>query len=212
MSDIPAPVVYPVDTESELPREPITVPVAGYANNRWGIVMLILTEATFFAAMIASYYYLRAQSPTWPPFGISKPDVLLPAVGAAVLVISSFTMFWGENSIRNGKRERLAPSLIVSFILGAIFMVIQIYEFTQVDFSPNGNIYGSLFFTIEGFHAAHVVVGLILILSTLIATLLGHFSKERHAAVQNVNLYWHFVDALWLFLIFPTMHLSPYVY
>ena len=70
--------------------------------------------------------------------------------------------------------------------------------------------FGSLFYTITGFHGAHVVVGLVILTVVLVRSARGHFSAARHHAVENAALYWHFVDAVWL-AVFTTLYLTPYL-
>jgi heme/copper-type cytochrome/quinol oxidase subunit 3 len=70
--------------------------------------------------------------------------------------------------------------------------------------------YGSLFYTITGFHGAHVMVGLLMLVVVLIRSMRGHFSRARHEAITNVALYWHFVDLVWL-AVFTTLYLTPHM-
>ncbi len=176
----------------------------------WGMVAFLATEATLFACLVSSYFYLRSLSPRWPPEGIALPELRLPLIGTAVLVGSSLPMHWADCGIRQGDQWRLRLGLALSFALGAIFIGIQAVEYSRKDFQLQSNVYGSLFFTITGFHGLHVLGGLLINLYTQLRAWLGHFNERRHLAVQNAALYWHFVDAVWVVLILPTIYLSPY--
>jgi heme/copper-type cytochrome/quinol oxidase subunit 3 len=78
-----------------------------------------------------------------------------------------------------------------------------------MEFTPRTNVYGSLFYTITGFHSAHVLVGLALSLWTQARAWTGAFDEHRHVTVQNFTMYWHFVDVVWIF-VFLTIYISPH--
>jgi len=117
-------------------------------------------------------------------------------------------MWWAEAGIRSGERVRLARGLLITLILGAIFLSVQVVEYRGLPFSPGTDAHGSLFYVITGFHSAHVAVGLIMIAVVLLRTWLGHFSLGRHLGVTVTSWYWHFVDIVWL-AVFTTLYLSP---
>jgi heme/copper-type cytochrome/quinol oxidase subunit 3 len=178
----------------------------------WGMVLLVATEAMLFAGLIASYFYLRFQNGTvWPPGGIDKPTLELPLIMCAILWSSSIPVHIAENGIKNGNQGRLRWGLLGGFVLGLIFLFLTVgIEWPEVlhEVTPTTNVYGSLFFTITGFHASHVAVGLIFSIWTQIRAWKGAFSKDRHLTVQNFALYWHFVDAVWV-AVFLTIYISP---
>jgi heme/copper-type cytochrome/quinol oxidase subunit 3 len=193
-------------TVATLPSEVSGARAVGW----WGMVLLITTEATLFACLLFSYFYLAVSNPVWPLGGIQPPDLLLPGSGTVVLLSSSAPMAWAEAGIRRGQQGRLRLGMALSFLLGAVFLGIQAVEYSHKPFTPQTNAYGSLFFTITGFHGAHVFVGLLMSAVTQLRAWLGHFSASRFLAVQNSALYWHFVDAVWIF-IFASLYLSPHV-
>jgi heme/copper-type cytochrome/quinol oxidase subunit 3 len=176
------------------------------------MVWLIATEATLFGILLSSYFYLRFRSGSvWPPDGISDPDLALPLVMSAILWSSSLPVHIADRAIRRGRQSLLRYGLLVGFLLGLTFIVLQfVVEYPKVllEFSPRTNVYGSLFFTITGFHGAHVVVGLVFSLWTQVRAWTGAFDENRHVTVQNFTMYWHFVDIVWIFVL-ATLYLSP---
>lgn len=196
----------PAMDASSLPVESTGLRATGW----WGMVVLIVTEATLFAALLSSYFYLRSGASQWPPAGIAKPEFLLAGPGTAILLSSSVTMIWAEMAIRRGNQRSLRLGMAISFVLGLIFLAIQGTEYARADFSPRTDAYGSLFFTITGIHGLHVAIGLCMLAIIQLRAWLGHFTAERHLAVQNVSLYWHFVDAVWIF-VFASLYISPRV-
>jgi heme/copper-type cytochrome/quinol oxidase subunit 3 len=174
------------------------------------MVILILNEAVIFASLLASYFYLRFNSVLWPPQGVKLPELTLSSINTIILLSSSFVMQWAVNSIRQGDVGRLRIGLAVAFVMGAIFLGIQIYEYTQLEFMPQDHAYGSLFWGITGLHATHVLMGLLMNAYVQVRAAYGHFGSDRFQGVENVTLYWHFVDVVWIF-IFSALFLSPYL-
>lgn len=178
----------------------------------WGMVWLIFTEATLFATLIFSYFFLRFRSgPVWPPDGIARPDLVLPLIMSAILWSSSVPVHLADRGIRQGGQVRLRGGLAAGFILGAVFLGMQLgveYPEKLAEFTPTTNAYGSLFFTLTGFHGLHVAAGLLISLWTQARAWLGAFDGERHLTVQLFAMYWHFVDVVWLFVLL-TLYVSP---
>jgi heme/copper-type cytochrome/quinol oxidase subunit 3 len=174
----------------------------------WGMMLLIATEASLFAYLLFSYFYLgsMAQGP-WPPEGPPSLKLVLP--NTLLLLISSGTMYWAESGIKQGDRGRLRLGLLLTLVLGIVFLVIQGIEYSNKHITITTSAYGSLFFTITGFHGAHVAAGLIMIAVVAVRAFLGHFDLRRHEAVTNVSWYWHFVDAVWL-SVFTSLYLIPH--
>ncbi len=198
----------------ELPMHPVGLS-GGRTTGFWGMVMLIFTEAMLFAVLLFSYLYLRFQdSPVWPPPGIPKPDLFLVSIMTPILLLSSGPMHWADTGIRQGNVWRLRLGLFVTFLMGSTFLALQVVEYHTIlteEFTPRTHAYGSLFFTITGFHGAHVAGGLLMNLWLQVYAWRGRFTAHRHLAVENVALYWHFVDAVWVFIL-GTLYLSPYVW
>lgn len=171
-----------------------------------GMMLFIASEVMFFAALFAAYFNAKATLPVFPPEGYG--DVLraipIPLVATVILLLSSLTMQWGTSRIRKGDRTGLNRAVAVTLALGIIFLGIQLYDYyeliTHEQFGIDSGVYGTLFYTMTGFHGAHVlggVIGLAVILSRGVA---GQFSRRHHVAVEAVHYYWHFVDVVWVFL------------
>lgn len=176
----------------------------------WGMALLCATEGTLFACLIASYFYLAVGSRRWPPPGIEVPKLLLPGMMTACLVLSSAVLHWAERGIRQGQRGRLTAALAGSIMLGAAFLALQAREYADKlkHFRPQEHAYASLFYTITGFHGAHVAAGVLLLSYTLLRAARGHFTARDHVGVSVTALYWHFVDVVWLVIVI-SLYLSP---
>jgi heme/copper-type cytochrome/quinol oxidase subunit 3 len=179
-----------------------------YAVGAWGMMLAIATEAALFAYLLFSYFYLASMAHgPWPPHG--APELRLALPNTVILLLSSATMWWAESGIRRGAQGRLRWGLLLTFVLGAIFLGIQGVEYGSQHFTLRTDAYGSLFYTITGFHGAHVFAGLLMNGVVQARAWLGHFTAERHLAVTNVAWYWHFVDVVWL-AVFTSLYLSPH--
>jgi cytochrome c oxidase subunit 3 len=109
-------------------------------------------------------------------------------------------MQWGTRRIAAGDPAGLRRGLAITIALGAVFLVIQAYEFATNGFGISDGIFGSTFYILTGFHGAHVLAGLLLISAVANRARLGLISAERHTAVEAVGYYWHFVDVVWVCL------------
>jgi heme/copper-type cytochrome/quinol oxidase subunit 3 len=179
----------------------------------WGMALLIATEATLFALLIASYWYLRFRAgPVWPPHGIEKPALGLPLIMSVILWSSSIPAHIADRGIQKGSQVRLRLGLMLSWMLGATFLLLQIfaeYPHSLTVNPPSSGSYGTLFFSITGLHGAHVAVGLLISLWVQARAWQGAFDEHRHVSVQNFVMYWHFVDTVWVFVL-ATIYLSPH--
>jgi len=175
----------------------------------YGMIFFIASEAVFFANLIASYLYLRVRAGVWPPApftGKVHLDAGLSAINTVVLLSSSFPMHWAARSITKGNKRNLTRGLLLTAVLGAIFLSGQLFEYTHSDFGPGTGIFGSTFFTLTGFHGAHVTAGVLFLLVCFWRSTRGDFTKENHFAVSAVEMYWHFVDAVWI-VLFTVLYL-----
>ena len=175
----------------------------------WGVWTLIVTESALFGYLLFSYYYLILQTPEhWPPEG--KPRLFWSSLNTVILLSSSVFVWAGERFLRRRRRPLSLVALAVAIVLGAIFIGIQLMEWRDKGYGIASNLYGSLYYTITGFHLIHVAVGLVILSLLLLWTALGYFDEKRYATLTIGSLYWHFVDVVWLF-IFSTFFLVPYL-
>jgi cytochrome c oxidase subunit III len=181
-------------------------------NGWWGMLLFIATEATIFGVLFATYFYLRFKNmPQWPPDGIKQPTLGLPLLMSAFLLTSSIPMHVAELGVKKGKEAWLKGGLAVSFLLGAGFLVIMLgleYPEKLKEFTAQTDVYGSLFFLITGLHGSHVFVGLVMNAWAQVKAARGRFDPNHHLTILNVAVYWHFVDAIWIF-VFLTLYFSP---
>jgi cytochrome c oxidase subunit III len=178
-----------------------------FNSGMWAIIMFVGSELMFFAALFTTYFFLRGKIPAWEPIFGEKPSWQgLPLVNTIELVSSSVTMQLAVSAIKKGDRRRMILWLIPTLILGAAFLTGQAYEYTRLGFLPRDGIFAAVFFTLTGFHGAHVTGGVVFIAICLYRGLRGQFTANRHLAVEAASIYWHFVDVVWIGL-FTTIYI-----
>jgi heme/copper-type cytochrome/quinol oxidase subunit 3 len=182
----------------------------GYGTGFWGMVCVIATESFVFLALLSAYFFLRASSRSWPQGGIRVPDLSPIWIFSLVLLASSLPIFGAESAIRHGRVRALQVGLLVSFLMGSAFLANEGWEWAHLDFSWTKNAYASIFYVVTGLHGAHVLVGLAMNAQVQAKAALGKLSADRHVSMQVFGLYWHFVDAVWIF-VFSSLYLSVHL-
>jgi heme/copper-type cytochrome/quinol oxidase subunit 3 len=206
------------------------------------IWLFLATEVMFFTGLIGTYIVLRAGSPPtaysnlYPPatdltlvlktkpetFAWPKPfdpatnplSVDLTAANTLLLIASSLTMIIGLSAAQRDQKRKAALFITATALLGALFLVVQAYEYNQLlfvhhypagvsasgHFTPDVSLFASCFYTMTGFHGAHVAGGVIAISLLAIRSWFGAYSSTNYASVEILSLYWHFVDLVWMIL------------
>ncbi|WP_025596562.1 cytochrome c oxidase subunit I [Burkholderia sp. WSM2230] len=192
-------------------REQDALPVGSageHSGGWWGVLALVVTEASLFGYLLFSYFYSQSQTRlAWPPEGM--PKIGVGGMSTSVLILSSVFAWLSERAVRKSRRWLALTWMIVAIVLGCLFVGIQLKEWHDHPYGVTAHLYGSLYFTITGFHLAHVLVGLVILVLLALWIALGYFDKERNAPMRIGGLYWHFVDVIWLF-IFTALYVTPF--
>ena len=167
----------------------------------YGVYCLILTEASLFVAFFASYYFLGVNKYRW---AIDKPPAMTKAfIMLAILISSSLVVMWGERMVKQGKYGRARGAVIVTILMGLVFLAVQSFEYKAhwATLTPFTDSYGSIFYTITTFHAAHVIMGILMLCYLAVLPQYGPSKYPPHRPYRVVSLYWHFVDVIWIFVV-----------
>jgi len=177
-----------------------------------GMLMMLFfigSEIMLFASFFAAYFFARFNiaDNEWPPLNQNGEPfhlpVVLTGVNTAVLVFSSFTLHWAEHSLKKGNRKNLERGMIVTMLLGAAFLIVQLNEYWHLGFTPSDTAFGSTFYALTGLHGVHVAFGLTLLLVMYIRiTKAKDFSPRWAPPLAGASAYWHFVDVVWVILFF----------
>jgi cytochrome c oxidase subunit 3 len=180
---------------------------AGMPTPLLGMLLFIASEVMFFGGLFAAYFNARAtHAGEWHPPPGGHLDPVLAGVLTAILVSSSFTMQFGVWAIRRGAQRAMRMWTAITLGLGVLFLVGQLYDYSVVGFGISDGIFGTTFYTLTGFHGAHVFGGVVGLTILLARGLQGQFSAQNHVAVEAVSMYWHFVDVVWIAL-FTTIYI-----
>ncbi len=180
----------------------------GVDSQKLGIWTLLGSEVVFFSSLIVTYIVFRDKSVTGP-YPREALDVPLTAFNTFVLICSSLTMVSALAAIQRGQAATMRRWLIATVLLGLTFLGGQAVEFTMLalhGLSLSSNLFGATFFTLTGFHGAHVFAGVVWISFVLARAFRGGITQDNHIAVELVGLYWHFVDLVWI-IIFTVVYL-----
>lgn len=175
----------------------------------WGAMTLILTEAVLFGYLLFSYAFL-ALHPGGGWEAVEPPSFRLSGPNTALLLASSGVVHLGGRALRRGRPRRAAGWLALGAAMGAAFLGVQGLEWAEKPFGLDTHAYGSLYFVITGFHGAHVLAGLLMLIPAALWCLLGRVDGRRDAPVAVATAYWHFVDAVWV-AVFATLYVSPHL-
>ena len=167
----------------------------------FGVVLFLVAESMIFLGLFAALVIYRTVLPVWPPEGTPERELILPAVNTIILISSSFVMHKGQEEIKKNNVAGLRLWFGITAAMGAIFLVGQVYEYGHLEFGLTTNLFASSFYALTGFHGLHVTVGLLLILAVLFRSRQSqHYSSDNHFGVEAAELYWHFVDVVWVIL------------
>lgn len=159
----------------------------------------LASELMFFGGLFASYFTIRADTPVWPPEGVEL-EVVRDLIFTVILVASSFTMQLGTHHLEKGDRRRARRWTVITLVLGFVFLGNQVLEWYELPFTGTTHAYGSLFFSMTGFHGLHVLLGLAVMIG-LLGRIAGPGPDPGDGpAAQVITFYWHFVDVVWVVL------------
>jgi cytochrome c oxidase subunit 3 len=175
-----------------------------------GTIVWLASELMFFAGLFAMYFTARARATDgWPP-APTELDVPYALVFTLILVASSVTCQFGVFAAESGNVYGLRRWFTITFVMGLAFVLGQANEYhtlvTHHETTISSSTFGSVFFLTTGFHALHVIGGLVAFIFVLIRSTMGRFTPAQATAAIVVSYYWHFVDVVWVGL-FATIYL-----
>jgi cytochrome c oxidase subunit III len=167
----------------------------------FGLIVFLGAESMIFAGLFIAYLTFRVVTPTWPPEGTPELDLLLPGINTLILISSSFVIHQADVAVKKNNLAGLRVWFSATVVMGAVFLLGQLYEYSNLEFGLKTNLFASTFYVLTGFHGLHVFVGLCLMLAVLWRSRQpGRYSSEHHFGVEAAELYWHFVDVVWIIL------------
>jgi cytochrome c oxidase subunit 3 len=189
-----------------------------------GMWIFLITEVMFFGGMFLAYTVYRRVYPDVFAIASGSLDVYIGAANTVVLLCSSLTMVLAVRAAQLGKSKAIVLFLILTLILGGVFLGVKAYEWDQKfvehhipgssfhfegiapDQQGHAQLFFSLYFAMTGLHALHMVIGAGMLIYLIVHARKGRYTTEYNTPVDLIGLYWHFVDVIWIFL-FPLLYL-----
>jgi NADH dehydrogenase len=172
----------------------------GVSLPKFGMWVFLASEVMFFTGLIGGYIVVRNAMPTWP----HPTDLNLGLVASMtfILIMSSMTLVLGLSGVQAGKQGKFKLFLGLTILFGAVFVGLQAVEWNHFlhHHLPKDDKFWAFFYTLTGFHGAHVSLGVIALIAIFVQALRGKYSAAKHNAVEVTGLYWHFVDLVWIIL------------
>lgn len=171
-----------------------------------GMVLFIIREIFFFLSFFWSFFHSSLNSTLelggiWPPIGIERINAFqVPLLNTVILLGSGISVTWCHQRLLNKDLGGAKNSLIITWLLGGYFLILQGMEYNIAIFSFRDSVFGSVFYIATGFHGFHVVVGRLFLFVIWLRMLKVHFREGHHLGFEFAAWYWHFVDVVWLFL------------
>jgi cytochrome c oxidase subunit 3/cytochrome o ubiquinol oxidase subunit 3 len=180
----------------------------GMTRGQVGTLLLILAEGSFFCVFLVAYLFYIGKS-LRPPYPAQVLE--LPLLASVCLLSSSATIVVAVRALERERMARFATSLLATIALGGVFLALTALEWKRLIFEHGltiaTNLFGTTFYSLVGFHAAHVGVGLLLMILVWVLALRGHVRSEHGARVELLSWYWHFVDCVWI-AVFLTVYVA----
>lgn len=180
------------------------------SNASLATLMFIGAEVMFFAGLIGAFIVFRLGTPIWPPPFQPRLPVALTGINTVILLASAVVMHMALRAVRRGAVKRLGGLLATTAVLGAVFLLIQGWEWARLihfGLTASSSVYGGLFYILIGFHGLHVAGALVWLLVIMMQSGRGRFSPQDHTGIQICSMYWTFVVALW-----PVLYGLVYLY
>ena len=182
----------------------------GMSNNKLAMWVFLGSECLLFGGLISTYMLYRGRhSANGGPD--QYWDIPFTSASSFVLLMSSLTMVLAVSAAQRKDDRNTNLWLVVTAVLGSLFVAGQVYEFTTFYREGLGfttSLFASSFYTLTGFHGVHMSVGVIMLLATVGMSIKKRIPGDKAEVVELVGLYWHFVDIVWI-LIFTLVYLIP---
>jgi cytochrome c oxidase subunit 3 len=174
---------------------------------KFTMLLFLVTEVATFGAGFVYYFFVRAGAWVNLPELVTSGSVFgsLVVVNTLILIASSFTIHYAHHALLEGNRSRFISLLGLTLLLGLVFIAGQAYEYYEFivheEFTITEGAYASAFYGLTGLHGLHVSMGAVMLAIVFVRALFGQYSAEKHTSISTVSMYWHFVDAVWIFLV-----------
>lgn len=180
----------------------------GLSNKKLLMWAFLGSDVMFFGSFIATFLVYRNRSLVGP-YPADILDIPITSVSTFVLLMSSLAMVLALSYVQEGRKKLGTLWIFAVVVLGAIFLLFQVYEFNhfaKVGLTPRTNLFGTTFFILTGLHGAHVTLGVLWLMFLGFGSIKGTLRADNAIDLELAGLYWHFVDIVWI-VIFTVIYL-----
>lgn len=182
----------------------------GLHNACLGMLIFLGAETMFFVGLIGAFLVFRITMSPWPPPEMPRLPIEVTGINTLILLYSAYTMWRANRAIRAGQQRQLVQGLVFTGLLGAVFLLIQGYEWLELirfGLTLSSGMYGATFYTLIGCHALHVLGAVLWVASIGLWASRRHYTATRRTAVVVCGMYWYYVVGLW-----PLLYWLVYLY
>ncbi len=203
---------HPLDLHSDSPH-------ADYVGDKLGFWFFLYTELVLFGGLFLAYFFYHMKYPEAFHHAGAELNVFMGAGNTVVLLTSSLTMVLAVSAIQKGRKGLSLFHLILTIVFALMFMVVKYFEWGAkfhhglypgaeelLSREPGQIVFFGLYFVMTGIHGIHVLLGLIALAGIFVLVVQNKIHKNDYAYIENVGLYWHLVDLIWIYL-FPLLYL-----
>jgi len=175
----------------------------------WGTMGMIVIEGTMFAMLIVAYLYLKGRSPHWPP-GHFPPMLLWGTVNTLILLASTVPNHLTKRAAEHLDLRKVRLWMTIALGFGVAFNIVRIFEFKSLNVWFDENAYGSVVWTLLGFHTAHIITDFVDSCVLLALLFIGPIEESHFVDVAENSMYWYFVVLSWI-PIYAVIYIAPRV-
>lgn len=186
-----------------------------------GMWLFLLTEILLFGGVFVAYFVYHSWYPETFYEAHKYLDIPMGTINTVVLIVSSLTVALAIRDIQLNRRESCKRNLLITIFLAGVFLVIKYFEYAHKFHegllpgkfyfyegieAANPHVFFSIYFLLTGIHGLHIIIGMSLLAWMYFRVKKGHYNSSYYVGVENVGLYWHLVDLIWIYL-FPLLYL-----
>jgi len=179
-------------------------PANKISSGRIALLLVLGAETVFFITLLVAYIALRDEVSWNVQHTLAR--LALPLLNTFVLLVSAVVVWASNRAVNQGHVSVLRNRLLTALVLGLVFVAGQMYEFNHAGLKVDDPAFGGVFFTLMGFHAVHVIAGVVFLALNYMRASMGDFSAQRHEPVQLGGWFWYYVTAVW-FVLFTALYL-----
>ena len=190
-----------LDSSKEIKKKESEVSEHHEDFRMFGLITFLIADGMTFAGFFAAYLTYKAVNPL-PDGAIYELELPIPTLNTILLLVSSATFHKAGKALLKNKNSDTQKWLLVTALLGITFLICQLFEYFNLPFGLTDNLFASTFYALTGFHGLYVTLGtlMILIISWQTRPKEGRITNQNMFPLEAVELYWHFVDGIWVIL------------